>query len=61
MIWCLSNFQFIISRFLLSVQEFVHGDFGRTIPSLRDLLNIESDIVGLDVMGVKMDWPPVKA
>lgn len=40
------------------IQEFVHGDFGRTEPSVRDLLNIEVDIVGLDVMGVKMNWPP---
>ena len=40
------------------VQEFVHGDFGRTEPSVRDLLDIEVDIVGLDVMGVKMNWPP---
>ena len=36
----------------------MHGDFGRTKPSLRDLLDVETDIVGLDVMGVKMEWPP---
>lgn len=40
------------------IKEFVHGDFGRTEPSVRDLLDIEVDIVGLDVMEVKMNWPP---
>ena len=25
---------------------------------MRDLLDVETDIVGLDVMGVKMEWPP---
>ena len=31
------------------VKEFVHGDFGRTKPSLGDLLNTETDILELDV------------
>lgn len=32
------------------VKEFVHGDFGRTSPSLRDLLGCDVDILALDVM-----------
>ncbi|VDO72289.1 unnamed protein product [Onchocerca flexuosa] len=43
------------------VKEFVHGDFGRTRPSLADLLNVECgeiDILELDVEGVDMEWPP---
>lgn len=43
------------------VKEFVHGDFGRTKPSLADLLGIkcgEVDILELDVEGVDMEWPP---
>uniref|UniRef100_A0A915PLF3 DNA topoisomerase n=1 Tax=Setaria digitata TaxID=48799 RepID=A0A915PLF3_9BILA len=43
------------------VKEFVHGDFGRTRPSLADLLGVECgeiDILELDVEGVDMEWPP---
>ncbi|WKX96803.1 hypothetical protein Q1695_012891 [Nippostrongylus brasiliensis] len=43
------------------VKEFVHGDFGRTRPSLADLLNVsngEIDILDLDVEKVDFDWPP---
>jgi len=39
------------------VKEFVHGDFGRTKPSLRDFLNIEVDIIALDVTGINLKWP----
>jgi tRNA pseudouridine synthase 10 len=37
------------------VKEFIHGDFGRTKPSFRDLLgggDIRTDILQLDVMGI---------
>lgn len=43
------------------VKEFVHGDFGRTQPSLADLLGVECgeiDLLELDVEGVDMEWPP---
>ena len=40
------------------VKEFVHGDFGRTTPSITSLLGQEADIVALDVEEVLMDWPP---
>jgi len=39
------------------VKEFVHGDFGRTKPSLCDFLNIEVDIIALDVTGINLKWP----
>ncbi|XP_031835606.1 pseudouridine synthase 10 [Nomia melanderi] len=39
------------------VKEFVHGDFGRTKPSLCDILKAEVDIVALDVTGINLDWP----
>eukprot|EP00042_Codosiga_hollandica_P038487 m.313112 g.313112 ORF g.313112 m.313112 type:complete len:205 (-) comp55408_c0_seq6:30-644(-) len=31
------------------VKEFVHGDFGRTVPSLSSLLGTKADILSLDV------------
>ena len=40
----------------LYVKEFVHGDFGRTEPSLADLLEIPGnicDILQLDVLGIE--------
>ncbi|KAK3907874.1 tRNA pseudouridine synthase Pus10 [Frankliniella fusca] len=40
------------------IKEFVHGDFGRTTPSLRDLLGTDVDILALDVMDIELDWPP---
>lgn len=39
------------------VKEFVHGDFGRTKPSLCDFLNAEVDIVALDVTSINLKWP----
>ena len=40
------------------IKEFVHGDFGRTKPSLKDLLDAEVDIIDLDVTLVNVNWPP---
>ena len=41
------------------VKEFVHGDFGRTHPSLSTILGCENvDILALDVKSIVMDWPP---
>lgn len=31
------------------VKEFVHGDFGRTDPSISDLLGFPTEIMALDV------------
>jgi tRNA pseudouridine synthase 10 len=38
------------------IKEFVHGDFGRTVPSLCTLLGCEVDILQLDVRDVKMNF-----
>ena len=35
------------------VKEFVHGDLGRTRPSVGSLLGCEADILQLDVMGLQ--------
>lgn len=41
------------------IKELVHSDFGRTKPSLDDLLgNCRTDIISLDVTEVFVDWPP---
>eukprot|EP00045_Choanoeca_perplexa_P005034 m.42570 g.42570 ORF g.42570 m.42570 type:complete len:484 (-) comp12893_c0_seq2:104-1555(-) len=40
------------------IKEFVHGDYGRTRPSVGDLLQCQADIVALDVMDVDFAWPP---
>lgn len=41
------------------IKEFVHGDLGRTSPSLGDFLGgTECDILLLDVMRVELDFPP---
>lgn len=42
------------------VKEFVHGDFGRTKPSLCDLLEADVDIMALDVTGINLQWPWLK-
>lgn len=40
------------------VKELVHGEFGRTAPSLTSLMGQQLDIISLDVMGIELDWPP---
>ena len=41
------------------VKEFVHGDDGRTIPSVATLLDCKSaKCLSLDVLEVFLDWPP---
>ena len=34
------------------VKEFVHGDFGRTVPSISGILGCKADILQLDVLGL---------
>ncbi|KAJ2784878.1 hypothetical protein GGI15_002131, partial [Coemansia interrupta] len=42
------------------IKEFVHGDLGRTVPSLSSLSgNVTADIIELDVENVSLDFPPV--
>ena len=38
------------------VKEFVHGDFGRTEPSIGTLLKTRADILQLDVTAVDLAW-----
>jgi tRNA pseudouridine synthase 10 len=43
------------------IKEFVHGDFGRTTPSVGQLMGLEPNQVGilqLDVEAVDLEWPP---
>lgn len=39
------------------VKELVHGEFGRTEPSLRSRIGQWIDIVALDVVAIQLDWP----
>jgi len=39
------------------VKEFVHSDFGRTVPSLCSILKQQVYIINLDVEEVEMNWP----
>jgi hypothetical protein len=38
---------------LADVKEFVHGDLGRTIPSIGSLLGCKADILQLDCEGIQ--------
>lgn len=38
------------------IKEFVHGDLGRTVPSVGSLLNCRADILQLDVTNVEDKW-----
>lgn len=40
------------------VKELVHGEFGRTSPSISSIIGQEIDIVELDVTAIDLDWPP---
>ena len=40
------------------IKEFVHGDFGRTLPNLCELMGHQVDIVVLDVTDILLEWPP---
>lgn len=39
------------------IKEWVHGDLGRTKPSLVDAIKAQVDILALDVCAVELDWP----
>ncbi|XP_011505776.1 PREDICTED: putative tRNA pseudouridine synthase Pus10, partial [Ceratosolen solmsi marchali] len=55
------DYSFIILDFKAQagtyVKEFVHGDFGRTVPNLCYLLDTEIDIIALDVTNISLEWP----
>lgn len=39
------------------IKEMVHGEFGRTSPSISSIIGQEIDIVALDVNAIDLDWP----
>lgn len=39
------------------VKELVHGEFGRTSPSLCSIIGQWIDIAALDVVAIDLDWP----
>ena len=39
------------------IKEFVHGDLGRTVPNLSNMMGQNVDIVALDVLEIKLEWP----
>jgi tRNA pseudouridine synthase 10 len=39
------------------IKEFVHGDLGRTTPSMGSILGCRAEIIQLDVTDVKMGDP----
>ena len=43
---------FVIASAGTYIKEFVHGDLGRTVPSVGEILNSEADILQLDVAEV---------
>lgn len=40
------------------IKEFIHGDFGRTSPSISSIIGQDIDIVALDVNAIDLQWPP---
>lgn len=39
------------------VKEFIHSDFGRTMPNFGSMLNTTADILQLDVMNIDVQYP----
>lgn len=39
------------------VKELVHGEFGRTEPSIASIIKKDIDIASLDVMNIDLDFP----
>ncbi|TPP60382.1 putative tRNA pseudouridine synthase Pus10 [Fasciola gigantica] len=40
------------------VKEFVHGDLGRSVPNLSNLIGRQLDLLALDICAIDLDWPP---
>lgn len=40
------------------IKELVHGEFGRTEPSIQSIIGQPVDIISLDVLAIDLDWPP---
>lgn len=47
----------VVSQAGTYIKELVHGEFGRTAPSLSSIIGKPIDILALDVVGIDLDWP----
>ncbi|XP_073826335.1 pseudouridine synthase 10 [Musca autumnalis] len=47
----------VVSQAGTYIKELVHGEFGRTTPSVSSLIGQPVDILALDVMAIDLDWP----
>lgn len=47
----------IVSQAGTYIKELVHGEFGRTKPSVSSIIGQSVDIMALDVMAIDLDWP----
>uniref|UniRef100_A0A061RSU6 tRNA pseudouridine(55) synthase n=2 Tax=Tetraselmis sp. GSL018 TaxID=582737 RepID=A0A061RSU6_9CHLO len=52
------NYAFLVLRTSAGtyIKEFVHGDFGRTLPNLGSLLGCSAEILQLDVLDIHLDF-----
>lgn len=58
---CRSNLKLLVLDIITQagtyIKELVHGEFGRTRPSISELIGQPVDIMALDVMAIELDWP----
>ncbi|XP_034475208.1 putative tRNA pseudouridine synthase Pus10 [Drosophila innubila] len=47
----------LVSQAGTYIKELVHGEFGRTAPSISSIIGKPIDILALDVVGIDLDWP----
>ncbi|TMW53207.1 hypothetical protein DOY81_001750 [Sarcophaga bullata] len=47
----------VVSQAGTYIKELVHGEFGRTAPSVSSIIGQPVDIMALDVMAIDLDWP----
>lgn len=47
----------IVSQAGTYIKELIHGEFGRTTPSVASIIEQAIDILALDVAGIDLDWP----
>ncbi|XP_030383428.1 putative tRNA pseudouridine synthase Pus10 [Scaptodrosophila lebanonensis] len=47
----------LVTQAGMYIKELVHGEFGRTTPSLASIIGKPIDIQALDVVGIDLDWP----
>lgn len=47
----------VVSQAGTYIKELVHGEFGRTSPSVASIIGQPIDIMALDVMAIDLDWP----